>query len=204
MENRLEGFATNDPDDPYRLDENGFPFHQNNEDALDFIRENKDKPFFLYYCTWLVHSPIITRNEALLKKYSDRLEVDPAQEFSRETPGQINPFYCAMVESVDYYLGQVFNYLDETEDPRRPGHKLSENTYIIFTSDNGGMEGGKERYTDNNPLDRGKISAKEGGTRVPLMIAGPKIAEGVQSNVMVNGLDFYPTILSLTGNRIPC
>ena len=51
------------------------------------------------------------------------------------------------------------------------------------------MEGGpNERYTDNNPLDRGKISAKEGGTRVPLIITGPGIAPGVQSNVMVNGL----------------
>ena len=203
MQDRLKGFATDAKDDPYRLDENGFPFHQNSQDALDFLKGNKDKPFFLYYCPWLVHSPILTRNEALLKKYAERLGVDPASEFKRETPGQINPFYCAMVESLDYYVGQVFDYLETTDDPRRPGHKLSENTYVIFTSDNGGMEGGKERYTDNNPLDRGKISAREGGTRVPLMIAGPGIKKGVQSNVMINGLDFYPTIVSLTGSEFP-
>jgi archaellum component FlaF (FlaF/FlaG flagellin family) len=65
------------------------------------------------------------------------------------------------------------------------------------------MEGGPhERYTDNNPLDRGKISAKEGGTRVPLIIAGPGIAKDVQTDVVVNGLDFYPTLLALTGSKI--
>lgn len=204
MKNRLSGFATTAEDDPYRLDKNGFPYHQNNENALQFIREYKDKPFFLYYCTWLVHAPIMTRNEALLNTYVKKLGVDPEHTNKKDIPGQLNPFYCAMVESLDYYVGQVFDYLETTEDPRWPGHMLSENTYIIFTSDNGGMEGGPtERYTDNNPLDRGKISAKEGGTRVPLIITGPGIPNGVQSDVMVNGLDFYPTILALTGGAKP-
>jgi len=109
-----------------------------------------------------------------------------------------------MVEELDYYVGIVFDYLDETDDPRWPGHRLSENTYVIFTSDNGGMEGGpKERYTDNEPLARGKISAMEGGTRVPLLIAGPGIRSGVQTDVMANGLDFYPTILSMTRTPTP-
>jgi hypothetical protein len=109
-----------------------------------------------------------------------------------------------MVEQLDYYVGKLFHYLETTEDPRWPGHMLSENTYIIFTSDNGGMEGHPgEIITDNYPLDRGKISAMEGGTRVPLIITGPGIKAGVQSDVMVNGLDFYPTILSLSGVSKP-
>ena len=204
MKDRLEGFATDAADDPYRLDKNGFPFHQNNEDAITFLREHKEKPFFLYYATWLVHSPIHTRSEQLLDKYVKKLGVDPRHPNKPDKPGQLNPFYCAMVEELDYYIGQLLDYMDETDDPRWPGHKLSENTYIIFTSDNGGMEGGSsERYTDNNPLDRGKISAKEGGTRVPLFIAGPDIEKGVQSDVVINGLDFYPTILSLTGSAVP-
>ncbi|MCM2369802.1 sulfatase-like hydrolase/transferase [Aporhodopirellula aestuarii] len=204
MKDRLSGFATDTPDDPYRLDKNGFPYHQNNEDALAFLREHKDKPFFLYYATWLVHAPIHTRSKALLDKYVEKLGVDPRHTNTKDIPGQLNPFYCAMVEELDYYVGQVFDYLEQTDDPRWPGHKLNENTYVIFTSDNGGMEGGpSERYTDNNPLDRGKISAKEGGVRVPLFIAGPGIAQGVQSDVMINGLDFYPTILSLTGSTFP-
>ena len=197
----LEGFATRDEKDPYRLDENGFPYHQNNEDALDFLRENKEKPFFLYYCTWLVHSPIVTRNEALMRKYAERMEVNPAKWFGKKIKGggQKNPYYGAMVESLDYYLGQVFSYVEKTEDPRWPGHMLSENTYIVFTSDNGGVVG----YTDNAPLVMGKTSAKEGGTRVPLIIVGPKVPAGVQSDVMVNGLDFYPTFVRLAGGKLP-
>ena len=204
MEDRLSGFATEAANDPYRLDKNGYPFHQTNEDALTFLKENKDKPFLLYYATWLVHAPIHTRSEAHLKKYAERMGVDPKDVYTKEDSGQRSPFYGAMVQELDYYVGQVFDYLEETDDPRWPGHKLSENTYIIFTSDNGGMEGSpKERYTDNNPLDRGKISAKEGGTRVPLIVTGPGIAAGVQTQVMANGLDFYPTILSLTGTEKP-
>ena len=204
MENRLEGFATNKASDPYRLDENGYPFDQTNEDALEFMRENKDKPFFLYYATWLVHAPIHTRSEDHLKKYAQRLGIDPANIPGRDTPGYVNPFYCAMVQELDYYVGQVFDYLQNTDDPRWPGHKLSENTYIIFSSDNGGMEGStKERYTENFPLDQGKKSAMEGGTRVPLIITGPNIPANNETNVMANGLDFYPTILSLTGTQPP-
>ena len=202
---RLTGFATDAPDDPYRLDENGFCTHRNNEDALIFIRENKDKPFFLYYCEWLVHTPIHTRNERLLKKYCEKLDVEiPENPEEWHGEGQTNPFYCAMVEELDYYVGKLFQTLETTEDPRWPGHMLNENTYIIFTSDNGGMERVPgQNITDNYPLDRGKISAMEGGTRVPLIITGPGIPTGVESDVMINGLDFYPTILSWTGTQKP-
>jgi arylsulfatase A-like enzyme len=202
---RLTGFATRDQTDPYRLDKNGFPFHQNSEDALTFLREHKHKPFFLYYATWLVHTPIHTRSKALLDKYCKKLGVDfPTDPKTWMLEGQQNPYYCAMVEQLDYYVGLVLTYLEKTEDPRWPGHSLSENTYLIFTSDNGGMEGYPgEIITDNYPLDRGKISAMEGGTRVPLIITGPDIEANVQTDVMVNGLDFYPTILSLVGIEKP-
>ena len=199
---RISEFATSNQDDPYRLDENGYPWHQNSEDALTFLREHHHEPFFLYYATWLVHSPIHTRSKQLLDKYCEKLGVQPNKDDpeSWKGKGQTNPFYCAMVEELDYYVGKVFNFLDQTDDPRWPGHKLSENTYLIFTSDNGGMEGHPgEIYTDNYPLDRGKISLMEGGTRVPLVITGPGIPTGKQSDVMVNGLDFYPTILSWVG-----
>lgn len=201
---RVSDFATTRPDDPYRLDENGFPYHQNSEDALTFLRTHNDKPFFLYYATWLVHAPIHTRSKQLLDKYCEKLGVQPDKDHPEQWTGegQSNPFYCAMVEELDYYLGKVFDYLDTTEDPRWPGHQLSENTYLIFTSDNGGMEGHPgEIYTDNYPLHRGKISLMEGGTRVPLIITGPDVPKGLQTDVMVNGLDFYPTILSWVGAR---
>ena len=79
---------------------------------------------------------------------------------------------------------------------------LIENTYVVFTSDNGGMERHTgEIITDNYPLDKGKINAKEGGTRVPFIVTGPTISSNIESNVMVNGLDLYPTILSWTGTK---
>ena len=205
MPNRVEGFASSQAKDPFRLDENGYPYHQTSEDALTFLKENHHKPFFLYYATWLVHTPIHTRSEQLLEKYCKKLGVKrPTDKSGWTMKGQTNPFYCAMVEELDYHMGKVFKYLKTTNDPRWPGHKLIENTYIIFTSDNGGMEGHPgEIITDNYPLDRGKISAMEGGTRVPLIITGPGIQKGVESDVMVNGLDFYPTLLTLTGTPLP-
>ena len=60
-----------------------------------------------------------------------------------------------------------------------------------------------EIITDNFPLDKGKINAKEGGVRVPFIITGPTIRAGQESHVMVNGLDFYPTILSWTSTQKP-
>ena len=202
---RLTGFATKNSKDPYQIDENGFATHELSEDALTFVRENKDKPFFLFYATRLVHAPIHTRSERLLQKYVKKLGVElPENPNEWKSEGQTNPFYCAMVEELDYYVGQMFNYLDTTEDPRWPGHMLSENTYIIFTSDNGGMESMPgDIITDNYPLDRGKISAMEGGVRVPLIITGPGIKAGTKTEVMVNGLDFYPTILSWTNTQKP-
>ena len=204
--NRLRGFATTKPQDPYRLDDKGFPFDVPQQAALDFLQTNKEEPFFLYYATWLVHAPIVMRSEALLRKYEAKLGVTltPEHATTWKTPGQTNPFYCAMVEQLDYYVGQVIHSLETTDDPRWPGHKLMDNTYVFFTSDNGGMEGSSNQiYTDNLPLDRGKISLKEGGTRVPLVITGPDIPRAVQTDVMVNGLDIYPTILTLTNARAP-
>ena len=205
MKNRLEGFASNDLGDPYRLDEHGFPNDLMTEGALDFLEANKQAPIFLYYATWLVHTPIQSRSKALLQKYCQKLGVDfPTDPDHWRMEGQNNPYYCAMVETLDHYVGKIVKYLETTEDPRWPGHKLIENTWIIFSSDNGGMEGHPgEVITDNYPLDRGKISAMEGGTRVPFLVAGPGVPAGVESEVMVNGLDFYPTILSLAGIERP-
>lgn len=202
---RLSEFATNNPDDNYQLDDEGFPYDQTTQDALIFMEENKHKPLFLYYASWLVHTPIQTRSRDLLIKYCNKLGINvPDDPGNLSVEGQGNPYYCAMVEQMDYYVGQIIKYLDTTDDPRWPGHKLIENTYLFFTSDNGGYERPSiERITDNDPLDKGKISAKEGGTRVPFIVAGPGIAQGLKSNVMVNGLDLYPTILSLADIEVP-
>ncbi len=202
---RLTGFATKAKNDPFQLDAAGFPKDQTTVDAIQFMQENKAKPFFLYYAAWLVHTPIHSRSKELLEKYCNKLGVPyPTDPRGWPLEGQKNPYYCAMVEMFDHYVGQIIEYLEQTDDPRWPGHKLIENTYVIFTSDNGGMERVPgEVITDNYPLDKGKINAKEGGVRVPFIIVGRDIKPGQESNVMVNGLDFYPTILNWTGTKKP-
>ena len=205
MENRIKDFATDQPSDPYRLDAEGFPTDPVTTASLEFMEANKDKPFFLYYATWLVHTPIHSRSKPLLEKYCEKLGVAfPSDPGEWTLEGQKNPYYCAMVETLDHYVGQLVEFLETTDDPRNPGHKLIDNTCIFFTSDNGGMEGsGKEVITDNAPLDKGKMSAKEGGVRVPFLVAGPGIPAGKESDVIVNGLDLYPTILSMCGIAKP-
>ncbi len=147
----------------------------------------------------------MTRSRTLLEKYCDKLGIDfPSDPEGWPLDGQRNPYYCAMVEMVDHYVGMLVGYLEDTDDPRWPGHKLIENTYIIFSSDNGGTLGkSNETFTDNTPLAGGKGSVNEGGTRVPLIVAGPGIQQGRESRVLANGLDFFPTILSWAGVDVP-
>ena len=202
---RLSEFSTLNKESRFRLDTNGIPRDQNTVDALNFLNNHKSEPFFLYYATWLVHTPIHSRSKALLEKYCKKMKIPfPEKAEGWNLEGQKNPYYGAMVESLDYYVGQLINYLKQTDDPRWPGHKLIDNTYIIFTSDNGGMEKvPNEIITDNAPLDKGKINAKEGGVRVPFIIAGPGIQPGISPDAIVSGLDFYPTILNWTGTPQP-
>lgn len=203
MGDRWTGYATDDPNDPFKVDEDGRPFDSVTEDALLFMEANKSEPFFMYMATWLVHTPIQTRDLALLTYYCDVLGVDvPTEDVDFTTGGHTNPYYGAMVGTLDWSLGKVVDYLKATDDPRHPGMKLFETSYIIFSSDNGASEmDGDEIVTDNFPLDLGKTSSKEGGIRVPLVITGPDIPVNEFDNV-VNGLDFFPTILSLTGTTI--
>lgn len=198
---RLSDFATDAPDDPFRLDSDGRPYDAVTEDALDFMRDNLDAPFFLYLSHWLVHWPVQTRNRALLEYYCEKLGIPfPTDPGPVTTPGRTNPYYGAMVDTLDWSLGKIMNFLEETDDPRRPGQKLIDNTYLIFTSDNGGaLRHAAEIITTNAPLSMGKTSAKEGGVRVPFLIMGPNIPAGVTSQELLNQLDLYPSILTLTG-----
>ena len=153
--NRVKGFSSDAADDPWQLDEKGYPTNEIFDDSLTFMEEHKEQPFFLFCAARLVHSPIQTRSKSLLEKYCKKLGIDfPKGPGPMARPGQQNPYYCAMVEEFDYYVGNLLSYLDATDDPRWPGHKLSENTYIIFTSDNGGMEKLKGR------CDYGQLSSR--------------------------------------------
>jgi len=200
MDDRSTGYATAATDDPYRIDEDGRPYDSVTEEALMFLEDNNSEPFFLYMATWLVHSPIQTRDLALLTYYCNKLGIPvPTTDTDITTGGQSNPYYGAMVATLDWSLGKVVDYLKATDDPRHPGKKLFETTYIIFSSDNGGVENiGPEIVTDNFPLDQGKKHIQEGGIRTPLVITGPDVVIGDYDNA-VSHLDFFPTILSLTG-----
>ncbi len=181
-----------------------YPLDLVTENALDFVENNKAQPFFLYLAHWMVHYPIITKNKALLEHYTDKLAIPfPTTPDPIETPGQTNPYYGAMVTTVDWSLGRLVSLLEATDDPRNPGKKLIETTYIFLSSDNGGAEQkGKEIITDNFPLDQGKKHTEEGGLRVPMVVTGPTVAKNVKHHGIVNQLDYYPTILALTDAKI--
>ena len=181
-----------------------YPYDQVTESALAFMAESEDQPFFLNLCHWMVHWPVLTRNGELLEYYCDKMgQPFPPKPGDMNLPGQQNPYFGAMVTSVDWSLGRIVDFLETTEDPRHPGKKLIETTYVFFTSDNGGAEKrGKEIISDNYPLKFGKSHAEEGGVRIPMVIAGPGVSPASGFDGLVNQLDFFPTILQLTGSKI--
>jgi len=219
----VSNFGGNHPN--YPLDADGIPYDSVTDEAVAYLEDRvaanggAGEPFFLYMATWLVHTPIQTRDLPMLQDITQTLvdagEIDAADVGPNGIPtettpltaaGEHNPFYGAMVQTVDWSLGKLVDYLKAADDPRHPGMKLFDTTYIIFSSDNGASEqnnaaNGFEVVADNYPLDEGKTSSREGGIRVPLVITGPGIAVNEFDNV-VNGLDFFPTILALTDTTI--
>ncbi|MEP4077292.1 sulfatase-like hydrolase/transferase [Haloferula sp.] len=183
-----------------------YPYDELTESALQFIADEKDQPFFLQVWHWMVHYPIVTRNEDLLKYYCTKFghSYPPAIDDDEwTTPGQQNPYFASMVTTVDWSLGRLVDYLTVTDDPRHPGKKLIETTYIVFTSDNGGAEvRGQEIISENEPLRGKKGYVTDGGIRVPMVVSGPEIAAGSEFHTIVNQLDYFPTFLSLTDTTI--
>lgn len=151
--------------------------------AMDTARLKK-QPFFLYMAHYAVHLPF-HEDERFLQKYIDA-------GFSRPEAA-----YAALIEGMDHSLGQLMNYLDN--------NGLTENTVIIFMSDNGGYshpprEGGHN--TQNYPLKGGKGALYEGGIREPMIVRWNGITQpgSVNSQYMIIE-DFYPTILEIAGIR---
>ena len=150
------------------------------DEAVKFIQDHRDKPFFLYLAHYAVHTPIQGRAD-LIAKYK-----------KKPTTNQKNATYAAMVESVDTALGKVMRTLDEL--------KLTDNTLVIFTSDNGGLLG----PTHNAPLRAGKGHPYEGGIRVPLIVRWPGVVKpGTVSHEPVISVDYLPTIAEATGAKLP-
>ena len=158
-------------------------------EAERFIEDNRDRPFFLYLCHFAVHIPLQGKPD-LVEKYGAKAA--PNQGLGR---GQNNPVYAAMLQSVDDSVGRIVKKLDDLG--------LSENTLVIFTSDNGGLaikEGPNTPATSNAPLRGAKGQLFEGGIRVPLIAYMPgRVPAGRVCEVPVSSLDYFPTLLDLCG-----
>ena len=124
----------------------------------------------------------------------------PEPRFARERNGitrlyQDNPDYASMLYAMDELAGRVFSKLDEL--------KLTDNTVVVFTSDNGGLcTHAKPDFmpTANPPFRSGKGWCYEGGIRVPLLIRAPGVTRaGATCDVPAISNDFYPTFLELAG-----
>ena len=147
------------------------------DEAVKFIRASKDKPFFLYFPHYGVHTPLQAKKDVVAK-----------YERIPEAQRQGKPEYAAMVESIDDSVGRVLATLKEL--------KLDENTVIVFTSDNGGFY----NATSNAPLRANKGAYYEGGIRVPLIIKWPGVTKpGLVVNDPVTSTDLYPTCLAAAG-----
>lgn len=152
------------------------------DEAIDFIEQSRNEPFFLYMPHHAVHTPLQAKAD-LVEEYRKRLR-----------PGlrHHNPVYAAMVHSVDESVGRIVAKLDDL--------KLTDRTLVLFTSDNGGLVW-KADATNNSPLRNGKGTEYEGGVRVPLIACGPGVASGGVCKEPVMSIDFVPTILELLGIR---
>jgi len=152
--------------------------------AVEFIDNNKGHPFFLYLAYSAPHVVLVPRPDKLMKYFR---KYGQAEE-------KFNPYYSAMVESIDDGVGRVLKELEE--------EGLAGNTIVIFTSDNGGL--GLDELgpvpTSNLPLRKWKGHIYEGGTRVPAIVKWPGVvAPGSINDNYFSSIDYLPTLCEIAG-----
>ena len=159
-------------------------------EALRFVKENKNNPFFLYL-------PFNAPHGASSWEKMERDEILAPPEYLVKYPeastpqGKSRRGFMAATTSMDDAIGNVLNLVDSLG--------LTDNTFVIFFSDNGGPGNG-----DNTPLSGGKASMWEGGLRVPCIMKWPaKIKGGQVLDNFVSSLEIFPTILAATGVEKP-
>jgi arylsulfatase A-like enzyme len=168
--------------------------------ALDFIRRHKDGPFFFYGAFTIPHAEV-TVPEDSLAEYRGRWPEPKKFEGSKTYCPQDQPraVRAAMITRLDRDVGRILDLLDEL--------KLSENTLVIFTSDNGPVGAGgqdPEFFDSNGPLRDLKFTLREGGIRVPCLARWPgKIAPGSTSELISDFADMFPTFAELAGVKPP-
>ncbi len=159
--------------------------------SIEFMRENKDNPFFLCVSHNLVHAPL-EASKALDKKYCAKL---------RKTGNiSMHPQFLSMIEMVDESVDMILRELDELG--------LAENTVVIFSSDNGGLESDMMLSTPlagcNDPYRSQKGDLYEGGIHVPMMIRWPsKVEPGSLCDEVVINYDLFSTFLEIGKAKAP-
>ncbi|WP_299551529.1 sulfatase [Seonamhaeicola sp.] len=144
------------------------------QEAIKFIIENKNDPFFVYLPYYAVHTPLATTSE-LEKKYNEK----------GGDKHQNKAVYAGMIETVDKNVGLILDALKALS---------LKNTVIVFTSDNGGIRD----ISSQHPLRAGKGSYYEGGIRVPYIISWEGVVKPkTVSEVPITNLDFYPTFMDI-------
>ena len=160
----------------------------------------KDRPFFLYFASPANHSPYTPSKEI------GGLQVEGASKYKDGTPTK--SLRQDFVYQNDVHLKRLLTYLKETDDPRRPGRPLIENTLVIFTSDNG-AEIDNKRFT--GPLRSHKGSTYEGGHRVPFIASWPSgnvgdgndKTSGATRSSLIALNDLYATFAEMVGEPLP-
>ena len=142
--------------------------------SIEFIKANKKKPFFVYLPHSMPHIPLYVPDEIR--------DSDPKNA------------YINTIEHIDFEVGRILKTLDEL--------KLSENTYIIYTTDNGPWLPFRHHGGSAGPLRDGKGTTFEGGQRVPYVMRGPDIPAGTVCNELTGTIDILPTIAALTGEPL--
>jgi arylsulfatase len=149
---------------------------QYTERAVRFIERNKDRPFFFYLAHSMPHVPLYV---------SDKFRGTTARGL-----------FGDVISEIDWSVGQVVGALE------RCG--VADNTWVIFTSDNGPWLSYGDHAGSAGPLREGKGTAWEGGTRVPCIMRWPcKLAAGKSSDAMLMTIDLLPTIAKLIGAELP-
>ena len=169
--------------------------------SVEFVKENAGKrPFYLMVSHYAVHIPHQASPQAIercrrrwVAAGNPDLEPTDKEYKKRFSLWQ----YAAMIEETDASLGTILGALKESKE--------LDNTYVIFTSDNGGAFSRRDEAGNrfNGPLQEGKRSTFEGGLRVPFVVSGPGIKPGSQCDVPVVQWDLLPTLHDLSGSSVP-
>lgn len=156
------------------------------DEAIQFMNENKDDPFFINLNYYTVHRPIRSRSDDLFRKYMNK-PGDPETGQGMGKKKEKMAAYATMIESLDDNVQRLVDFLDK--------NGLRENTLIVFSSDNG-FHGG---VTENHLFRGAKGAIYEGGIRVPTFINWPNRVKARRTQQAISVFDYYPTFLELAG-----